>query len=222
MGFLGIIPASKLAALYDTKQQKLTLYAQGTVQEFTYGFSFHRENFYGGLKFTLMAWTGPLGEKEQPYEYSEGFSMHLPQPHFNSASVLIVTANNPDGESVPIRYTGVIGNSNVAKISEGDAAKFPADAPVNSVVPGFTPITVQFNTPFTIKANAAVPRMGSVTMHYDNTVLSLVSSGISDADIVWTFKALKTGHTQVIVTTSGGIAQFVIRETYDVNIIIGG
>ena len=219
MGFLGIIPAAKLAAMYDTKQQKLILYAEGVVKGATYGFSFKQDTFMGGLKFTLQAWTGPLTGKDQPYQYSEGFQMHLPQSHFNSKSVLIVTENHPLGETVTINYTGFVG-PDTSKANAKGAVAVPADVAVNVPAANSSQLNVLFKMPFNINSNSNVPNMGSVDIQYDRTLLQLVTAGINDSDIVWTFNSLKTGDTQIVVTTHGGIAQFVTAKTYDVRIFV--
>ncbi|MDB5015722.1 MAG: hypothetical protein JWQ84_554 [Mucilaginibacter sp.] len=219
MGFLGTIPATKLAAFYDTGQQKLILYAQGVVKGATYGFNFQRDTFMGGLKFTLQAWTGPLTGKEQPYEHSQGFIISLPQPHFNSKSVLIVTANHPQGETVPIHYSGLI-HTDTELAAANKAGSAPASAPVTTATPDSTQLNVLFKMPFNISENAEVPKMGAVDVQYDNTILQLVTAGISNTDIVWTFNSLQTGDTQILVTIYGGIAQFVIRKTYNVRIFV--
>ena len=185
----------------------------------TYGFNFHRDTFLGGLKFTLMAWTGPLTGKKQPYAFDQAFAIHLPQPHFNSGSVLIVTANHPKGVEVPIHYTGL--NTEVAGLAVADKNEKTTPTSENvTLTPGSTDLTVLFKLPFNIEANAGVPKMGSVTIDYDNTFLELITAGIEDAQIVWTFNSLKTGDTQIAVTTHGGIATFVMTKTYDVRIIV--
>jgi len=220
MGFLGTIPASKLAAFYDVGGKKLYLYAEGVVKGDTTGFSFNRDTFFGGLKFTLMAWTGPLTGKEQPYQYKEAFDITLPQPHFNSKSVIIVTENHPDGEIVTINYSGIVPPPTNGLKAAAPAENLAAGAPVETASPDSIPLTVLFGLPFNIQENANVPKMGAVDIQYDKTILTLVTAGIKNADIVWTFNSLKTGNTQIVVTISGGIAQFVIRKTYNVNVVV--
>ncbi len=221
MGFLGIIPANKLAALYDTKQQKLILYAEGVVKGATYGFNFRRDPFVGGLKFTLMAWTGPLTGKDQPYSFNQAFAIHLPQPHFSSGSVLIVTANHPEGELVPIHYTGYVPpHTDLVAASAADTAKVPADAAVTTTSPNDTKLNVLFKEPFNITAGARVPEFGSVDIQYDKTMLEMVTAEISNTNIVWTFNSLQTGDTQIVVTTHGGIATYIMVQNYDVRIFV--
>jgi hypothetical protein len=218
MGFLGVIPANKLAAVYNVKTKKLTLSAEGVVKGATYGFQFVRNTFFGGLKFTLEAWTGPLTGKDQPYTFQQGFNITLPQPHFESGSLIIVTANHPKGLVVPIHYLGLVNET--AGLKAAPASEKDADGPVTTASPDTTPLKVLFKMPFNIQANASVPKMGSVDVTYDKTMLELIDAGISDTDIVWTFNSLQTGDTQVVVTTSGGIATFIMTKTYDVSIFV--
>ncbi|TWJ00934.1 hypothetical protein JN11_02197 [Mucilaginibacter frigoritolerans] len=218
MGFLGLLPADQLSAFYDSSTKQLSLYAQGSALEFTSGISFYRDTFFGGLKFSLMGWTGPITGKQQPYEHKQAFSIYLPQPNFNSKSVLIVTANNPEGVAVPIYYSGIIPPTTGLETS--NAANPAADAVVSTASPDATQLNVLFKLPFNITENAIVPKFGSVDIKYDPSILQIVTAGILDSDIVWTFNSLQTGDTQIVVTIHGGIAQFVISKTYDVKIFV--
>ena len=221
MGFLGTIPADKLAALYDTTKRQLILYAEGTVQGSTYGFNFRQDTWFGGLKFTLQAWTGPLTGKQQPYTYQQAFNISLPSPVYPSGNVIIVTANHPEGLVVPIRYTGLPPHANDLKQATAAEAKTIAKTEATATAtPGHTNLNVLYKTQFNIRANAAVPSHGSVTVSFDTKYVQLVNTVIQDKDIVWTFFAAEMGDTQVAVTTSGGIAQFVIQQVYDVKIFV--
>lgn len=222
MGFLGTIPANKLSALYDTSKRALILYAEGEVMGTTYGFNFKQDQlFFGGLKFTLQAWSGPITGKKQAYTHQQSFNMILPSPVFPSGNVIIVTANHPHGVSVPIRYTGLIHPQADLETAKADEAKLSAKSKdIAELVPGHTNLNVLFKTKFDIKANSAVPTKGSVTIDYDSKYVQLVGSSIQGNDIVWTFLATGMGDTEIHVTTSGGIATFVMQETYDVRIFV--
>jgi hypothetical protein len=74
MGFLGLIPADKLAASYDSKARKLKLYAEGAVKNYTGGVHFNRLPLPGVLKFELEGWTGPVSQGSSPYTYEQEFS----------------------------------------------------------------------------------------------------------------------------------------------------
>lgn len=67
-------------------------------------------------------------------------------------------------------------------------------------------------------------------MSFDRTFLTLTGasvqhpvSGVPDKsaeEIVWTFDSLQMGDTQIKVTVSGGMAQFVTVKTYNVEIVV--
>ncbi len=219
MGFYGIIPASKLAATYNVKSQTLTLYAEGEVKEFTYGFSFRRVPIFGGLKFVLGAWTGPLGPKSQPYKFDESFKIHLPSPVYPSGNVIIVTANHPNGQVVPIHYLGLL--QETAGLTAAPASEAGGSANgLAKLTPGTKHINVLFKEPFTITASARVPEFGSVDVNFDTKMLTLVDATIQNTNIVWTFNSIEMGDTQILVTTDGGIATFISVVTYDVRIFV--
>jgi hypothetical protein len=217
MGFLQLIPATKLAAMYDTVQRKLILFAEGDAIQFTSGINFKRNPaFVGGLEFSLMGWVGPLSGKKQPYQYKQAFAISLPTPHFESGSVIIITANHPKGQKVPIRFTGLP----PAKSGTKKATAADKDETVADTVPGHTQLNVLFRTQFTIKAGSRVPTAGSVDISFDKKYVQLVDATIEDGDIVWTFLAAEMGNTQILVTTYGGIATFIARKVYDVRIFV--
>jgi hypothetical protein len=218
MGFLGLVPADKLSAFYDTSTRKLSLYAKGNAIEFTSGITFYRDTYFGGLKFSLLGWTGPFTGKQQPYEHKQAFNVDLPQPHFNSKSVLIVTANHPEGIAVPIYYSGII--PPLAGLETSDAINPAADAEVTTASPDASQLNVLFKIPFNIVEGASVPKFGSIDIKYDASYLEIITAGIEDGNIVWTFNSLQTGDTQIVVTIHGGIAQFVLAKTYDVKIFV--
>jgi hypothetical protein len=222
MGFLGSIPAANLRAAYNVNTKRLTLYAEGVVMGATYGFNFRRDSFMGGLKFSLMAWTGPLTGKEQPYDFKQAFYINMPLPHFNNKTVLIETSNYPDGKEVEIEYLGLIQpGSNLTSAPDTEKAVDSAkDEAAVSLTQGTAKLNVLFKEPFNIEASCRVPEQGAVKIDYDDTILELVTAGIDDKNIVWTFNSLKTGDTQIVVTTYGGIAKFVASKTYDVRIFV--
>jgi hypothetical protein len=222
MGFLGIIPANKLSALYDTSKRTLILYAEGEVMGATYGFNFKQDtNFFGGLKFTLYAWSGPITGKKQPYTHQQSFNMILPSPVLPSGNVIIVTANHPQGIAIPIYYTGLIHSQADLETASADQAKLAIkNKDMIEPIPNHNNLNVLYKTKFNIKANSSVPEKGGVTIAYDSKYVQLVGSSIQNKDIVWTFLATEMGNTEIYVTISGGIAQFVMQETYDVKIFV--
>jgi hypothetical protein len=226
MGFLGPIPANKLAAVYNTATHELILSASGEVREFATGFHFTRKSLMGGLEFSLMAWSGPIGQKMQPYSFQQSFPITLPSRVFPSGTVTIITSNHPHGLVVPIHFTGLQPHEQSAQYAAAPAPA-PATSPVSAdavaatgIIPGQTRLNVLFKTQFNIRASAHVPAMGSVNISFDKKYVQLVNTSIQGNDIVWTFFANEMGNTPVTVTTSGGIATYEIVHTYDVFIFV--
>jgi len=220
MGFLGPIPASKLAASYDFKTRTLTLSAEGTIQEATYGITFKRLPWMGGLKFILEGWTGPLTGEEAPYEHSQSFDdIQLPNPAFPSDSVIIVDATKIHGVKVPIHWVGGLleNASNGQQISkdstESDASQQVISSPSAKVV------TTRYKEPFNIRQSAEMPKYGTIDMKFDASFLTLQNAGIDDGNIVWKFDPVQVGDTQVVITLHGGIADYVRTIYYNVHVV---
>jgi sorbitol-specific phosphotransferase system component IIA len=224
MGFNQPIPAGQLAATYDVVEKKLTLFAQGEVQEFTSGIAFSRDPYWaGGYKFDLRGWVGPLKQPPtyRPYKYQQSFSIVFGYEG-NPKDVIIADLNHPKGVAVPIRYLGITEQApalddDVMVGSESDGA--------SAVSGNVRDITVLFKEPFQIRQPDAVNKGGSITIDYDPAYLTMVSAGITDAvqgspEIVWSFNSVQMGNTQVKVTVSGGIAQFIMVITYNVRIVV--
>jgi|GEM_PF-760113 len=214
MGFLGLIPADELAAAYNTQTKTLTLFAEGKVQDYTYGISFEQVPLMGGLKFRLEGWTGPLHDPVtySPYSHEQAFSLQLPSPVAPSGKVIIVDANHPEGVAVEVRFLG---------LAEPEAApRQLAGAAAPSPVAGQEQLNVLFKMPFMIKEAASVPQGGRVSIKFDPTMLQLQQAGIEGGNIAWTLNSLQTGDTQVVVSVFGGIAQYVLQKVYDVRIFV--
>ena len=225
MGFLGLIPADELAAGYNPGTHTLSLFAKGEAQNFTYGIEFERQTWFGGLKFNLMGWTGPLGQGTTPYSHEQGFQIQLPSPALPSGTVIIVTANHPKGVSVPIRWVGLHDDADATPNTLLTAEAAPETdtaeaAEPQNLPPGHEQLNVLFKMPFQIKQASQVPQFGSVQMKFDPTMLQLQQAGIEDGNIVWTMNSLQTGNTQVVVNISGGIAQYVMQKVYDVRVFV--
>jgi hypothetical protein len=224
MGFLGLVPADQVTAIYLVETHTLRLQATGTVPVVTSGIKFVRQSLLGGLKFTLEGWTGPLTGETESYKAELEFTIQLPNPALPSDSLTVVTANHPEGLEVPIRFTGLIVPPKTADPPPAVAEKLTTPAP-----PVFTTdvaedeqINALYKTSFQIKENAIVPSMGSVKVKFDDQFLALESAGIDGSNIVWTFTSLKMGTTQVVVTVQGGIAKFIQIKTYTIHVFLPG
>ena len=241
MGFLGLIPASHLAASYNVRTHKLTLYASGEVQDYTSGIAFHRLPLMGGLEFALEGWTGPLTDKKSKYTHSQDFDMPLPNPATPSGTVILVDANDPRGKVLPIRFLGGVVPPHIEsaeKEKEKDNG-VGVDGGEKSAVTSATAVAVAveekqtvmvaapqqqvvldiLNHPFTIHEAAEVPKLGSVHVKFDSKFVRLENAGVENMDVVWTFVGKKVGRTQVVVTVAGGVAMFLMVKVHDVRIV---
>jgi hypothetical protein len=98
-----LIPADRLAAMYNQRTQTLTLYAQGKTKNFTYGLNFARQPWVGGLRFSLVGWW-TLAAGVMPYTARKRFRIPNIGAVDPDGKVNIVTANHPRGVLVPIRF----------------------------------------------------------------------------------------------------------------------
>jgi len=211
---LELVPARDLSAHYDTTKGELTLSAKGNTQRVAYNFTFKREISTDGLKFSLYGWVDHTVEK-QPYTYSQAFKVQLPSLDYSSEHVMIIDANRPRGVKIPIYFTG---SGPTLPLNEQPQALLPA--PPATLTPNSTTINALFQELFQIKESASVPRGGEIDIQFDSTFLELAQATIQDGDIVWAFNSLQTGNTQVIVTVSGGVAQFKLHKVYDIRIFM--
>lgn len=224
MGFLGFAPADDLAATYDPAEQVLTLSARGEAPNFTYGFEFKRITWIGGLKFELLAWSGPHAAGTRKYEYSQSFNianLRLVDP---DGSVVIVTANHQSGQIVPVRWLGYgVGNKTLdpplgsSPVSSEQQSATDAPKTFDAEVVN---ITVLFKEKFTIQESTPTTRSGSVQVQYSPFALTLQNASIEFENIVWTFNSLETGRTQVVVNIGSGFGGLTIRKVYNVNVIV--
>jgi hypothetical protein len=233
MGFLGLVPADQVTAMYLVEKHMLRLQAAGTVPVVTTGIRFDRQLWTGGLKFALEGWTGPLTGETESYSVELEFTIQLPNPALPSDSLIVVTANHPEGLEVPIRFTGLIVPPKTADPATVVPTKTDnpqvAEKLITPAPPAFTTnvaedeqINALYKTPFQIKENSNVPSMGSTKVKFDDQLLALESAGIDSSNIVWTFTSLKMGTTQVVVTVQGGIAHFIQIKTYTVHVFLPG
>ena len=240
MGFGGLVPAEQLCAVYDPFKQVLTLYAEGEVQKFTYGFDFIRaDNFVGGLKYSLYGWTGPLAKGLDHYKHHQEFTIRLLTDHYvvNREYVTIVTANDIQGKLVKIRWLGLEesgdlqsepASKDVAGLQEKSLTS--STPPTTPIIPLIHPpiiepskhLSVLFDIPFEIEDVAEVSKIGGNTIKFDPTFLAMLDAGNKSAKVLWKFNSLKMGKTQIEVTSSYGDGSIWSSRTttYDVFIFV--
>ncbi|QKX59458.1 uncharacterized protein TRUGW13939_06592 [Talaromyces rugulosus] len=206
MGFLQIISADELSAVYHVNEGQLALNAEGETKEVTTGITFIRQPFPGGLKFNLEGWVGPLTGKTSTYKKTQGYDIAPPIPK----EVVIVTANYPNGKLVPVEITP--SGTRVPSASK--------DGDTNIVVPETETISARIGTPFKVKQskNIGSSQLGDISINYNDQYVLLKNASIQGGDIVWTFDPVKTGVTEVVVFVMGTVQNFVLRIPYKVEI----
>ena len=224
MGFLGFAPADDLAATYNPAEQVLKLFARGEAPNFTYGFEFKRITWLGGLKFELLAWSGPHAPGTRRYEYSQSFNIANLKVVDPDGSVDIVTSNHQSGQTVPVKWLGFepgnltldpfLGSSPMSS-EQQSATEAPKtfDAEVVNV-------NAMFKEKFTIQESTPTTRSGSVQVQYSPFALTLQNAAIEFENIVWTFNSLETGRTQVVVNIGSGFGGPAIRKVYNINVFV--
>jgi hypothetical protein len=224
MGFLSLIPADQVTATYFVQKRQLVLQASGTVPWVTTGIKFEPVPFFvGGLKYTLEGWTGPLTEETEQYTIESSFTIQLPNRATPSGSLIVETANHPDGLVVPIVFDGII----IVKQTQGTVPPVVAQEPTTPAPPTFLvlpdeQVNALWKESFTIKQSAQVAETGYVNVKFDDKFLVLLSAGIKGSDIVWTFNSLQMGFTQVIVEFNESASTFHQSKTYNVHIFLPG
>ena len=207
--------ADDIAALYNTETQELVLSATLELQPVTSNIQFRRDKWMGGLKFELEGRVLRVAGKTEQYHYEQRFKMPPPI----DPDVIVVYAGDLHGKLIPIRFKEVI---SIKKEGSEASAKQESPKPPQTLALENEEINVINGRTFTIHVASEVPRLGSINMDHDPKYLDLLTAGIRDKDIYWTFKALQlTSDTQIRLFFSGGIAQYVYQKVYDVFIGLG-
>lgn len=217
MGFVGIVPASRLAAAYDTGKKILMLYAEGQVLEYTAAIQFVQDKEVAdGHQFTLYGTSGPIKSPRQfrPYQCTNQFPMELPA---GTAAVTVVNAFHPEGVAVAIHYFG-LGEANplIAELSAPTADDVAAKA--NALGEQRT-INVKADGTFVISQSTAVSPGGAIRVEADAAYVSLLGAAVvtkGEPQIQWTFRANRVGNTAVTVVVEGGIATYILQIPYTV------
>ena len=223
MGFLGLIPADKLAATYDPQAQTLILFAEGNARKYTSNISFVQDiQWVGGLKFDLEGWTGPIGSGLQQYNYEQKFPVVLPNAVISGKEIIITTANFPEGKVVTVNWLGFGNDEKSSHLLNAGELSSPENQtpqpPLSMRLP--TSEVVVYGESFEIKAGAEAKKGGSVTVKYNSHDLIMTDAKNEDGQIIWTFVSITTGWTQVIMTTilpPPAIGTF--KQTYNIEVI---
>ncbi|KAL8935864.1 MAG: hypothetical protein Q9216_005215 [Gyalolechia sp. 2 TL-2023] len=223
MGFLGLATADELAATYAPGEQTLTLYARGQAPNFTYGFHFKRLTWLGGLKFELLAWSGPLASGSRRYDHSQKFDIANLKVVDPDGSVDIVTSNHPYGQSIPVRWLGVEPNNAILDPFVGSFSKPSKKAGADSPQifdADIVTMNVLFGQRFTIKESTPSSATGFVQEQHSPFALTMENAGIEFDNLVWTFNSLETGQTQVVINITSDFGGIIIRKVYNINVFV--
>lgn len=216
------LEADDITALYDTQTLELVLSAECELQPVTSGIHFARVLCGSGLKFILEGRVLAVQGKKQKRHFEQRFKIPPPTDPF----AIVVYAGDLKGKAVQIRFKAL---ENSIKVGATEPPmKVEGSEPSTNQEPPKLPQTLALENEeinvingrtFTIQVASEVPRLGSINMDHDPKYLDLLTAGIRDKDIYWTFKALQpTSDTQIRLFFSGGIAQYVFQKVYDVSI----
>ena len=210
------LPADEITATYELGTQELILFAKGESQPITSDIKFVRVPWLGALKFVLQGRV--LAIMGQPKSYCVEQRFKMPPP-INPYAV-VVFAGDSKGKAIPIRFIG-LKTSSSGEISEPSTKEDPPKIPQTLALENEEIHVINGRT-FKIQVPSEVPRFGSINMEHCHKYLELQTAGIQDKDIFWQFKALQpTPDTQVTLSFSGGIANYVYLKVYDVSIGLG-
>ena len=214
------LQADDITALYDTQTLELILSAKCELQPVTSDIQFARVLCGSGLKFRLEGRVLAVQGKRQKEHFEQAFKMPPPTDPF----AIVVYAGDLKGKPIQIRFKAL---ENSIKVGATESPiKVEGSEPSTNQEPPKLPQTLALENEeinvingrtFTIQVASEVPRLGSINMDHDPKYLDLLTAGIRDKDIYWTFKALQpTSDTQIRLFVSGGIAQYVYQKVYDV------
>lgn len=227
MGFLGLAPADALAATYAPADQILTLYAKGTAPNYTYGYNFARLPWLGGLKYELLAWSGPHAAGTTPYTHTQRFDVPNLSIVDPDGEIQVLTAEGD--RSVTVRWLGVEPTNAAA---DDPFAKSVVKKTAGAGTPSRTldaeavTLTVLLGEPFTITESLPSTRDGSVRETHSPNALLLQTAGVDLGALTWTFLPLETSRTQVVLTrrpsAADPAAAAAVRRVYNVDVIVLG
>ena len=214
-------PISGISATYDGQKGKLKLTAAGRVPGVMLDPMFQRDDWLGGLKYSLTAFFtglgGPRPDRDISVSYEE--SMVLPKRSFNNTSVLIETSagvnevpikylntpappnptSNPTPAANPKPDSSTGANSNTSANTGGKA---PTPSGPNLISTQLlAPIEMWLPKDKPLKISATISKdldLGSSTSpKFNSKYLQLVDASIRENVITWTFQWAKVPDADV-------------------------
>ena len=174
------LPASAFTATYTTSTKTLLIRAKGRIPGFWSNPDIYRENWTGGLKFSLKGFPLGLGQRpDQDIDISHPEVITLPVARFNSSTVLVETGSGV--WSIKIDYDVPVDPQK----PEGDKGGLPVVVlpPIKKFLPMGEVLTI----------NATIPagRRSNVDIKFNEEYLKLVFASAHDNEIVWGLKWAK-------------------------------
>jgi len=193
MASLVSVPAADIKAFYHADEgHYLELIAEGVLPSWVLSPFFKREPWAGGLFFSLRSFSGGLGPShEKPFKATFIEHILLPQPGFNSTSVLVETALGRF--NIPIIPANSADAPGFAASEQKDASAVTATI-LEDVLP---PIKVALTGGEPLVIPAAVPehkgdgKKGYVEVSFNDVYFKMTNAGISDKTLDWTFQWAK-------------------------------
>ena len=183
------LPASDFTVHYLTATRTLTITAKGLIPGVVLDVFLQRDAAWvGGLKFSFLGHWGGLGTPP-PKEITSVLEekINLPQPHFNSKSVIIETASGT--YTVPIEYNyGDITGLKELSISDTTAEAVEPNKSVSSVLP---PINVYLTGTGLLAVTARIPTevpLYRISTSFNEEFLRISNVTVSDGAVNYAFK----------------------------------
>jgi hypothetical protein len=201
MGFLQLIPATELQAVYDGETRTLMLRAQGHAQNYTNAIHFVAGPSPAAADtFRLMGWVGPIGKGTTAYDHVQRFE----SAEYPGAYVQIEDAEHPAGARVRV------------EVIPGAAAS----AATSATPPATEVRRVALGGVLEVRAAVWDQRGATQSLERDAAFLALESAGIQNpsggSEIVWSLRGQKPGETKVKLLSVGGLTPIATSRTIQV------
>jgi hypothetical protein len=192
MAVLVPIASSAIKATYLAADGYLELTAKGSLSSIYLAPSFERENWAGGLRYSLRSYVGGLGKPAQkPFDITEKLRISLPAAHFNNTSVIVETSLGTF--KIPISYKDFVGP---VPVETGNRNGNPAtdDEEYGSIYGNvLPPIELTITGGRTLVISAKIPKLKdseviTINPSFNRKYLEVVTSGYKDGFITWTIE----------------------------------
>ncbi|KAH7129235.1 hypothetical protein EDB81DRAFT_907263 [Dactylonectria macrodidyma] len=190
------VPSNDIKATYNGLGRFLELTAKGELPSWILTPFFKREPLAGGLLFSLEAFRAGYGKPTaKAFETTYKLDIDLPQPHFNSSSVLVQTSLGTF--AIPIEYIDIPGpgpvktkgNSANNGVNANDEANTDTTVvgdvlpPINEYLPGDADLNITAQIPREVGHGKSW-----IEPSFNPDYFKLVNATIAGGAINWTFQ----------------------------------